>query len=69
MSLTLTGNVMSFKSRPFAKYLSDFVIFPGLLSAGCKNLTKYHFKHSLSSIFRILIETFIGWCNSLGNFV
>ena len=51
ISLTLTGNFMSLKSRLLAKALSAFVILAGLQSAGFKYLTKHHLKDSLSSIF------------------
>ena len=49
MSLVLTGKIMSLKSSLFAKFLSAFVIFLGLWSAGAefKYLTKQHLKHSL----------------------
>ena len=56
MSLFITGNVMSLKSSLFAKYLPAYVILAGLRSARCKYLTKLHIKHSLSSIFWILIK-------------
>ena len=46
MSLIFTGNFMSLKSSVFARSLSGFVILAKLQSAECKNLTKYHLKHS-----------------------
>ena len=49
--------------------LSAFVIILGLWSAGFKNLTKYYLNYSLSSIFWILINPFLGRSNSLGNFI
>ena len=69
MSLNLTGNFMSLKSSLFSKSLSAFLIILGLWSAGFKNLTKHYLNYSLSSIFWILINPFLGRSNSLGNFI
>ena len=51
MFLILTGHFMPLKSNFLAKSLSAFA---GLRSAGFKYLIKFHLKHSLSSIFRIV---------------
>ena len=64
MSLVFTGNFMFLKSSLFAKSLSAFVIL-----AGFKYLTKHHLNHSLSSVFLILINPFLGWSNSFGNLI
>ena len=69
LSLSLTGNFMSLKSSLFAKSLSAFVIILELWSAGFKYMTKPHLKHSLSSIFWILINRFLGGFNSFGNLI
>ena len=68
-SLILTENVTFFKSNLFVKSLSIFVIFLGLWSVGLTHLTKHHLKHSLSSVFWILIKAFLGWSNSSGNLI
>ena len=67
-SLILTGNFMYLRSSLFTKSLSAFVILLGLWFAGFKHLTKNHLKHSLSSVFWILIKPSLGWSNSSGNF-
>ena len=69
MSLILTGNLMSLKSSLFAKSLSAFVVLIWLWSAGFKYQTKHHLKQSLSSIFWILLNPFLGWSNSFGNLI
>ena len=56
-------------SNILAKYLSAYIILAGGWSAGFKYLTKHHLKHSLSSIFSVLINPFRGWSNSFGNLV
>ena len=56
---------MSLKSSFLAKSLSAFVILAGWWFAGFKYLTVLHLKHSLSSIFLILINPFLRWSNSL----
>ena len=68
-SLILNENVTFFKSNLFVKSLSIFVIFLGLWSVGLTHLTKHHLKHSLSSVFWILIKAFLGWSNSSGNLI
>ena len=68
-SLILTENVTFFKSNLFVKSLSIFVIFLRLWSVGLTHLTKHHLKHSLSSVFWILIKAFLGWSNSSGNLI
>ena len=60
---------MFLKSSFLANSLSAFVILLGLGSSGFKYLTKHHLKHSLSSIFWILINPFFAWSNSLGNLI
>ena len=60
---------MSLKSSLFAKSLSAFVIPLGLWSARFKYLIKYHLKHSLSSVFLILIKLFLGGPNSFSNLI
>ena len=52
----------------FTKWLSAFVILVGWWSAGFKYLTKDNLKHSLTSIFGILINHFLGCSTSFGNF-
>ena len=69
MSLDFTGNYISLKSRFLVKYLSAFIILAGLRSAGFKYLIKHHLKHSLSSVFGILINPFLGWSNSFCNLI
>ena len=69
MPLILTGEFMSLTSTVLAKSLSTFIILAGLWSAGFKDLTKHHLKHSLSSIFWILIIPILGWSNSFGNLI
>ena len=69
LSLVLTGSFMSPKSSFLANSLSVLAILVGLRSAGFKYLTNHHLKHSSSSIFPILINLFLGWSNSPGNFV
>ena len=49
---------MSSKSSSSLNNLSTFLIFLGLWSTGYKHLIKHQLKHSLSSIFWILIKTF-----------
>ena len=56
---------MSLKSILSANSWSAFVIFLRLWSFGFKYLIKNHFKHSWSSIFRILINRFLAWPNPL----
>ena len=58
---------MSLKSIPSEKSLSIFVVLDELRSIGCKYLNKHHLKHSLSSIFLILIKPFLDWSNSFGS--
>ena len=60
---------MPLKLSFLPKSVSAFVILSGSWSAGFKYLTKGHFKHSLSSIFSILINTFLGWSNSFCNLI
>ena len=50
----MTGNFMSLKWISLAKSLSLFLILAEWWSAEC--LTKQHLKHSLASIFWILIK-------------
>ena len=69
LSLSLTGNFMCLKSSFFAKSLSAFVIILWLWSVGFKYMTKPHLKHSLSSIFWILINRFLGGFNSFSNLI
>ena len=64
----MTGNVMSLKWISLAKSLSLFLILAEWWSAEC--LTKQHLKHSLASIFWILIKPFFDgitvlviWCD------
>ena len=67
-SLTLTGNSMSLKSGFFAKFSSASVILL-LYFPGFKFLTKHHLKHSLSLMFWILINPFLGWINYFAEFL
>ena len=53
----------------FAKTLSDSVIRARWWCAGFKYLTKHHLKHSFSSVFWVLVNPFLEWFNSLGNFI
>ena len=69
ISLTLTGNFMSLQSSLFGKFLATFVSLAGWWSSGFKQLTKHHLNHSLSSIFWILMNLFLGWFNFLGKFM
>ena len=62
MPLTFTGNLMSLKSSFLPKSLSAFTWFTGF-----KYLTILYLKHSLSSIFWILNNPFLGWFNSFSN--
>ena len=59
ISLTLTRNFMFLKSCFLDKSLSPFVILARLRSAGFNYLIKRHLKHSLTSIFWILISLFL----------
>ena len=59
MSQIFTGNFMFLKS--------SFLILPGSRSTGFKYLSKHYLKHSISSIFWILINHFLGWSNLFGN--
>ena len=68
-SRIFTGNFMFLKSNFLANSLSGFVILLELWFAGFKYLTIRHLKHSLSSIFVILTNPFLGWSNSLGNLI
>ena len=69
MSLIFTGTFISLKSSFLVNSLTDFVNFVALQSAGFKCLTILHLNHSLSSIFSILINPFLGWFNSFGNLI
>ena len=61
---------MPLESSSLANFLSAFVILIGIQSAVFKYLTKIHLKHSLSSTFlKILINPYLEWCNSFGNFI
>ena len=68
-SLTLSGNFMPLESNFLAKSQSNFMILLGLWHAGCKYLTKHQLKHSLSSLFLILINPFLGWSDFFDNFM
>ena len=68
MFLIFTGKRMSFKSVFLANSLSVSVILAGLRSGRFKYLTVLLLKHSLSSIFWILINHFLGWSNSFDDF-
>ena len=60
----------AFKIKLFYNiFFSSFFILLELWFTGFKYLTKIHLKHSLLSIFWILIKHFLGWSNSLGNFI
>ena len=69
ISLTLSGNFMPLESNFLAKSQSNFMILLGLWYAGRKYLTKHQLKHSLSSIFLILINPFLGWSDFFDNFM
>ena len=69
MFLILIWNFMSLKSSFLAKSLLAFASLAWWWFAGFKHLTIIHLKHSLSSIFWILINPFLGWFNSLDNFI
>ena len=68
MSLILTGN-LSVESNFLAKSMSTIVILDGWWFSGFRYQIKHHSKHSLSSIFWILINPFFGWSNSSPNFI
>ena len=56
MSLIFTGNFMSSNSSLFVESLWAFIIFAGLSSYGCNYLTENDLKHSVLSIFWLLIR-------------
>ena len=59
-----------FKIKFFSKiFVRFYVILADRWFAGLKYLTKHHLKHSLWSIFLILINPFLGKFNSCGNFI
>ena len=69
ISLIFNGNFMSLKFNSSPNNLLAFLILAGWSSAGFKDLTKYHLKHSFSSILWILIKPFLDglillviWC-------
>ena len=69
ISLDFTESFISLKSSLFGKTSSAFVILFGWYSPGFRYRTKHYLKHSLPSIFWILIKPFLGWSNSFGNFI
>ena len=64
---SLYSRFYGFDINLFAKSLSHFVILLKFWSAGFKCLIKHHLKHSLSSLFWILMKPFCGCSFSFGN--
>ena len=65
--LIFTWTFMFLKLSFLAKPSSAFVIPGGWWFTGFNYLAILHLKHSLSSIFWIIINPFLGWSNSFDN--